>query len=208
MADLHGQIYICVHHNICNFTEICKSVNFNKFLQLCSCCRPAVGLGSIKLRELHAEQVIFAQLLLAYVYVGLSNLVELFSQIRKQAIKDLPSLCRDSKKFTPKVSDILAQLLQADDSTELSVVQTSLITLIKTDPKGVLSGLFGHINSDDDLLRETCIKFLGRVKQLGREVIDKDAEDFLITQCKKVLQLKVSFTSNYVDLPRLKCHSF
>jgi len=56
-------------------------------------------------------------------------------QIRKQAIKDLPKLCID-KEHTKRIADILAQMLQATDSTELSVVHNSIMTLFKQDPKG------------------------------------------------------------------------
>merc|ERR1711935_1067729 len=35
--------------------------------------------------------------------------------IRKQAIKDLPSLCREMKEFLPKIADVLSQLLQTED---------------------------------------------------------------------------------------------
>lgn len=58
------------------------------------------------------------------------------SQIRKQAIKDLPSLCKDNKEHTARIADILAQLLLAQDPTELAVVQNSIMSLIKNDPKG------------------------------------------------------------------------
>lgn len=61
-----------------------------------------------------------------------------FPQIRKQAIKDLPSLCKDNKEHTQKIADILAQLLQAEDNAELSVVHNSLMTLFKSDAKGRL----------------------------------------------------------------------
>ncbi|KAJ9601059.1 hypothetical protein L9F63_000794 [Diploptera punctata] len=109
--------------------------------------------------------------------------------IRKQAIKDLPSLCRDNKEHTQKIADILAQLLQAEDPTELSVVHNSVMTLFKTDAKGTMAGIFSQILSGDDVIRERCIKFLTvKIKALGHDVITKDAEEFLITECKKVLQ--------------------
>nr|CAD7577920.1 unnamed protein product [Timema californicum] len=109
--------------------------------------------------------------------------------IRKQAIKDLPSLCKDSKDHTHKISDILAQLLQAEESTELAAVHNSLMTLLKIDAKGTLSGLFSQIINGDDLIRERCIKFVtSKIKSLGHEVITKEVEDYLITECKKVLQ--------------------
>ena len=62
-------------------------------------------------------------------------------QIRKQAIKDLPSLCRENKEHTQKIADILAQLLQADDNAELSVVHNSMMSLFKTDANGKSSSV-------------------------------------------------------------------
>ena len=57
-------------------------------------------------------------------------------QIRKQAIKDLPMLCRDTPEHMPRISDVLTQLLQSEDQTELSLVQSSLVALLKANPKG------------------------------------------------------------------------
>lgn len=117
-------------------------------------------------------------------------------QIRKQAIKDLPSFCKGHKEHTQRISDILAQLLQSEDPTEISIVQNSLLAILKNDPKGTLSGLFSQIHqcteseSANDVVREKCIKFLStKIKQLGREVIDKDTEDLIVTECKKILEV-------------------
>lgn len=109
--------------------------------------------------------------------------------IRKQAIKDLPSLCRDNKEHTQKIGDILAQLLQTDDQTELSVVHSSLLSLFRIDAKGALVGVFSQIESGEESIRERCMKFLStKLKTLGHDVLSKEAEDFLIAECKKVLQ--------------------
>lgn len=59
-----------------------------------------------------------------------------YLQIRKQAIKDLPALCKDNKEHIARIADILAQLLQAQDPSELAVVHNSVMSLMKTDPKG------------------------------------------------------------------------
>jgi len=45
-------------------------------------------------------------------------------------------LCKDNKEHTQKIADILAQLLQAEDNAELSVVHNSLMALFKSDAKG------------------------------------------------------------------------
>ena len=57
-------------------------------------------------------------------------------QIRKQAIKDLPQLCRENRTFLPKIADVLAQLLQSEDTTEVKEVHSSLTVLFKIDAKG------------------------------------------------------------------------
>ena len=51
--------------------------------------------------------------------------------------QDLPLLCRDHKEILPKIADILSQLLQTDDVSEVVVVQNSLMTLFRKDPKGL-----------------------------------------------------------------------
>lgn len=119
-----------------------------------------------------------------------------FLQIRKQAIKDLPNLCKDHKEHTQRIADILAQLLQSDDTTEINVVTNSLLTILKGDPKGALAGIFSQIHQNVDsevaneVVRERCIKFLAtKVKQLGREVINKEAEDLIIAECRKILEV-------------------
>ncbi len=57
-------------------------------------------------------------------------------QIRKQAIKDLATLCKDSKEYVAKISFALAQILQSDDSSEISIVHNSVATLFQIDALG------------------------------------------------------------------------
>lgn len=54
-----------------------------------------------------------------------------FLKIRRQAIKELPQFCKDTKEHTPRIGDILAQLLTTEESTELQQVHLSLQTLAK-----------------------------------------------------------------------------
>ncbi|XP_026747249.1 apoptosis inhibitor 5 [Trichoplusia ni] len=117
--------------------------------------------------------------------------------IRKQAIKDLPTLCKDHKEHTQRIADILAQLLQSEDTTEINVVSNSLLAILKIDPKGALTGMFSQIHQNTDsevtneIVRERCIKFIAtKVKQLGREVINKEAEELIIAECKKLLEIQ------------------
>lgn len=66
-------------------------------------------------------------------------------QIRRQAIKELPQLCKDNKEHTSKIGDILAQLLIVDDSAELQQVHMSLQSVMKYDAKGTLAGVVSII---------------------------------------------------------------
>lgn len=109
--------------------------------------------------------------------------------IRKQAIKDLPTLCKGKTELVPKVADILAQLLQMEDPGELLTVQNSLVLLLKTDSKGTLTGLFYQIqHSEDELVRERCIRFLhSKIKVLGPSVFTTEVENLVLAESKKVL---------------------
>ncbi|KAL7642449.1 UNVERIFIED_CONTAM: hypothetical protein RMT77_007010 [Armadillidium vulgare] len=110
--------------------------------------------------------------------------------IRKQAIKDLPSFCKAKPDLIPKVADILAQLLQMEDQGEIIMIQNALTTLFKIDAKGSLTGLFYQIeNSDDENVRERCMKFLqSKIKTLGHEIFKTEAEELIIKESKTVLQ--------------------
>jgi hypothetical protein len=64
-------------------------------------------------------------------------------QIRRMAIKELPAFCKDAKENTPRISDILAQLLNASDPNEVQQVNTSLSVLSKVSSvPGYFSGYY------------------------------------------------------------------
>lgn len=65
-------------------------------------------------------------------------------QIRRQAIRDLPQLCKDSKEHIPKIGDILAQLLVVEDAQELQQVHMSLQQILKFDAKASLAGIVSN----------------------------------------------------------------
>lgn len=55
---------------------------------------------------------------------------------------------------------------------------------------GALNGLYSQILSGEEGIRERCLKFLStKLKSLGHEVVNKEAEDFLVAETKKVLQV-------------------
>ncbi|KAH8025969.1 hypothetical protein HPB51_014302 [Rhipicephalus microplus] len=74
------------------------------------------------------------------------------ADVAVSAIKDLPSFCKDSKEYVPKIADVLAQLLLTEDHTELVVIQHSL----------------------------RAIKFLcTKLPSMGADVLTKEVEEFL-----------------------------
>ncbi|XP_054159479.1 apoptosis inhibitor 5-like [Oppia nitens] len=110
------------------------------------------------------------------------------TNIRRHAIKELPSICRERKEYVPKIADVLAQLLQTEDSAELNVVNHSLTTLAKYDAKGFFGGLFMQINSGDDIVREKAIKFFkDRWRLIPTDVLTKEVEEYFLDESRKVM---------------------
>ncbi len=69
----------------------------------------------------------------------ISITVYLFIQIRKQAIKEFPTLVRASTDTLQRVVSVLIQLLQANDTSEVTQVQNSIMTIYHINPKGKLN---------------------------------------------------------------------
>ncbi|XP_069586779.1 apoptosis inhibitor 5-B-like [Ranitomeya imitator] len=106
--------------------------------------------------------------------------------IRRQAIKELSQFATGEN--LPRVADILAQLLQSDDSAEFTLVNNALVSIFKMDAKGTLGGLFSQILQGEDIVRERAIKFLSsKLKTLPDDVMTKEVDDFIFSESKKVL---------------------
>lgn len=115
--------------------------------------------------------------------------------IRKTAIKDLASLCKDcAVEHLNRIADILTQLLQTDDLQEFIQVQSSLLTVFKQNPKSTLNEIFNQITTADlEEVRKRAIKFLvakipGYLEQSTTSGIStKDLEDSIVKHVKTVL---------------------
>lgn len=56
---------------------------------------------------------------------------------------------------------------------------------------GTLSGIYSQLLTGDETVRERCVKFLSKkVIPIDRNIIDRAAEDFMIIETKKVLQVR------------------
>ncbi|KAJ8024219.1 Apoptosis inhibitor 5-like [Holothuria leucospilota] len=110
------------------------------------------------------------------------------SSIRRQAIKELPNLCRASPDNHFHIADVLTQLLQSDDPQDTSIVNSALMALFKLDAENTLGGLFNQILTGEELVRERAIKFLSmRIKTFPEDIITPQVEETLIQKCKEVL---------------------
>uniref|UniRef100_A0A7N9AW48 Apoptosis inhibitor 5 n=1 Tax=Mastacembelus armatus TaxID=205130 RepID=A0A7N9AW48_9TELE len=120
-------------------------------------------------------------------YGILADAKDNLSQIRRQAIKELPRFATGENIL--RVADILTQLLQTDDTAEFNQVNAALLSIFKTDAKGTLGGLFSQILQGEDIVRERAIKFLStKLKTLPEDVMTKEVEDYVFAETKKVLE--------------------
>lgn len=109
-------------------------------------------------------------------------------EIRKQVIRDLPSICKDHQENVPKITDILCQLLDTDDQSEIQIIHLSLISLCKISPKHFLTGLFAQIENNDEIIKERAIQFLhNKIKTLPEDFWSKENEEFFLNESKKIL---------------------
>jgi len=122
--------------------------------------------------------------------------------IRKQAIKDLPTLCRDQhSKNLPKIVDVLTQLLQSEDQGEITIIQNSIMTLIRRDTKGAIIGIFSQIHTGEELVRERALRLIHtKLKTSSTELLDKESQAQVIAEIKKVF---ASGSVTAEEFPRL-----
>jgi len=134
--------------------------------------------------------------------------------IRKQAIKDFPALCRDNNKTNlAKIADFLTQLLSAEDHSEITIIQNSLMTLFRRDPQGAIMGIFSQVDIGVDVVRERALKFLHtKLKTGASELLNKDAQAQIVAEVKKVFASENGVTAedfqrlmallNFTNLPK------
>ncbi|CAF0933374.1 unnamed protein product [Didymodactylos carnosus] len=108
--------------------------------------------------------------------------------IRKQAVKELPTLVRASPETLPRVVSILIQLLQANDTTEITQVQGSLLAVYYLNQIETVSEILNEIQrSQEDLLRKRALRFLcTRIGVLDESDLSKDVEEHIIKKCKEI----------------------
>lgn len=107
--------------------------------------------------------------------------------VRRMAIKSLPDFCKTATEHIPRITDILTQLLQQEDASELVIVRSGLEALIVKDPEAALGGIFTQICVGDDLVREKAINFLTQAAPGKTFASDEKAGQFLLLEVRKML---------------------
>lgn len=109
--------------------------------------------------------------------------------IRRAAIKEFPNICKGDISQLPRLADVLVQLMQSDDSGELSTVNTALVALFKLNAKGTLKGLYSQLHQGDELIRENAISFLcTKLKTFPEDVMTKEVEEYVLEETKKIME--------------------
>jgi len=109
--------------------------------------------------------------------------------IRKQAIKEFPTLVRASTETLQRVVGVLIQLLQSNDTGEVTQVQNSIMTIYHLNAKETISGILGEMQrSQEDLLRKRALRFLStRIANMDVTDLSKDTEEHLVKTCKEIV---------------------
>lgn len=123
-------------------------------------------------------------------------------EIRKQAIKDLPNLCKDNNKTNlAKITDVLTQLLSTEDNSELHIIQHSLMILFRRDTTGAIMGIFSQVHNGEDAVRERALGFLYTKLKTGSIEIDRVAQAQIVAEVKKAFASESGLTAD--DFQRL-----
>lgn len=110
-------------------------------------------------------------------------------QIRIYGIKGLHAMGAAKPELIPRIADVLAQLLLAEDVAELKAVKETLEKTLQLNPRQVFLVLLTHINDSEEALRAKTLEFFSSKMMSQLKVVKKDEEfqDELIANIKKVL---------------------
>lgn len=99
------------------------------------------------------------------------------------------AICRDCKHLVSKAADILLQLFQTDQPSEVTLINHSLTTLLNLDIKKFLQSFFTNFEEGSEIVRERSLKFLAsKINGLPDGIMTKEVEELLLTHSKKAME--------------------
>lgn len=146
------------------------------------------------------EKILSAQLLSRYFKhfsahedVAFESIVDLCESsdvnVRKHASMAMVAICKDCKHFVSKAADILIQLYQTNEASEVTLITSSLMTLLQLDISKFLPTFFANFEDGSEIVRERALKFLAAKLQLvDPAAMTKEVEEQLLTHSKKAME--------------------
>lgn len=112
------------------------------------------------------------------------------TKIRACAMRYLVSICKDVKEHLPKVTDILAQMMQLEGQRDYTTASWCLLQLWKEDSLNVLRTMYAHIRSlSNATARVKCLQFLHKKLIKPIENQPTEIENIAVEESKKLLQV-------------------
>lgn len=109
--------------------------------------------------------------------------------VRKHATIALIAICRDCKHLVSKAADILIQLYQTNQASEVNLINQSLTTLLNLDIQKFLQSFFTNFEDGSEVVRERALKFLtSKIHTLNENTLTKEVEEKLLTHSKKAME--------------------
>ena len=127
--------------------------------------------------------------------------------VRKHATMLMISISLGSRQVVPKAADILIQLYQTNQPSEVNLITQSLDTLLKLNIEEFLKSFFANFDDGSELVRERALKFLSTsIGNVGESLITREVEEQLLDYTKKAMQdvNKDEFISFMKILSKLK----
>lgn len=109
--------------------------------------------------------------------------------VRKHATMAMIAICRDCKHLVSKAADILIQLYQTNQASEVNLINQSLTTLLNLDIQKFLQSFFTNFEDGTEVVRERALKFLSaKLQSVAESALTKEVEEHLLTYSKKAME--------------------
>lgn len=109
--------------------------------------------------------------------------------VRKHATMAMIAICRDCKHFVSKAADILIQLYQTNEASEVNLINQSLMTLLNLDIQKFLQSFFTNFEDGTEIVRTRALKFLStKIQVVAESSLTKEVEEQLLSYSKKAME--------------------
>lgn len=109
--------------------------------------------------------------------------------VRKHATMAMITICRGSAQMVSKAADILIQLYQTKQPSEVNLINQSLTTLLNLNIEQFLKSFFANFDEGSEIVRERSLKFLvSKIHNVAESSLTKEIEEQLMNYTKKAME--------------------